>query len=62
MAFIDGSVVNVALHYITLDLGGGLAEQQWFRVTMVVVAVLLVAGGLIGALGIRNPAIPVRLD
>ena len=49
MAFIDGSVVNVALHYITLDLGGGLAAQQW-----VVDAYLLTLGALIlvgGSLG-----------
>jgi EmrB/QacA subfamily drug resistance transporter len=42
MAFIDGSVVNVALHYITLDLGGGLAAQQW-----IVDAYLLTLGALI---------------
>ena len=49
MAFIDGSVVNVALHYITLDLGGGLAAQQW-----IVDAYLLTLGALIlvgGSLG-----------
>jgi EmrB/QacA subfamily drug resistance transporter len=49
MAFIDGSVVNVALHYITLDLGGGLAAQQW-----IVDAYLLTLGSLIlvgGSLG-----------
>jgi EmrB/QacA subfamily drug resistance transporter len=49
MAFIDGSVVNVALHYITNDLGGGLAAQQW-----IVDAYLLTLGALIlvgGSLG-----------
>jgi EmrB/QacA subfamily drug resistance transporter len=49
MAFIDGSVVNVALHYITDDLGGGLAAQQW-----IVSAYLLTLGALIlvgGSLG-----------
>jgi EmrB/QacA subfamily drug resistance transporter len=49
MAFIDGSVVNVALQYITLDLGGGLAAQQW-----IVDAYLLTLGSLIlvgGSLG-----------
>lgn len=49
MAFIDGSVVNVALHYITLDVGGGLAAQQW-----IVDAYLLMLGALIllgGSLG-----------
>ena len=49
MAFVDGSVVNVALHYITDDLGGGLAAQQW-----IVDAYLLTLGSLIlvgGSLG-----------
>src|SRR5690348_14358654 len=49
MAFIDGSVVNVALHAIESDLGGGLAAQQW-----VVDAYLLTLGSLIlvgGSLG-----------
>jgi EmrB/QacA subfamily drug resistance transporter len=49
MAFIDGSVVNVALPSIQSDLGGGLATQQW-----VVDAYLLTLGSLIlvgGSLG-----------
>jgi EmrB/QacA subfamily drug resistance transporter len=49
MAFIDGSVVNVALPAIQHDLGGGLASQQW-----VVDAYLLTLGSLIlvgGSLG-----------
>jgi EmrB/QacA subfamily drug resistance transporter len=49
MAFIDGSVVNVALPSIQHDLGGGLATQQW-----VVDAYLLTLGSLIlvgGSLG-----------
>jgi EmrB/QacA subfamily drug resistance transporter len=49
MAFIDGSVVNVALPAIQQDLGGGLATQQW-----VVDAYLLTLGSLIlvgGSLG-----------
>jgi EmrB/QacA subfamily drug resistance transporter len=49
MAFIDGSVVNVALKAIERDLGGGLASQQW-----VVDAYLLTLGSLIlvgGSLG-----------
>jgi EmrB/QacA subfamily drug resistance transporter len=49
MAFIDGSVVNVALQAIETDLGGGLAAQQW-----VVDAYLLTLGSLIlvgGSLG-----------
>ncbi|HZT53801.1 MAG TPA: DHA2 family efflux MFS transporter permease subunit [Gaiellaceae bacterium] len=51
MAFVDGSVVNVALHAIEADLGGGLAAQQW-----VVDAYLLTLGSLIlvgGSLGDR---------
>src|SRR5690348_4000050 len=49
IAFIDGSVVNVALPAIQHDLGGGLALQQW-----VVDAYLLTLGSLIligGSLG-----------
>jgi EmrB/QacA subfamily drug resistance transporter len=49
MAFVDGSVVNVALKSIETDLGGGLASQQW-----VVDAYLLTLGSLIlvgGSLG-----------
>jgi len=49
MAFIDGSVVNVALPNIQHDLGGGLAAQQW-----IVDAYLLTLGALIlvgGSLG-----------
>jgi EmrB/QacA subfamily drug resistance transporter len=49
MAFVDGSVVNVALPSIQADLGGGLATQQW-----VVNAYLLTLGSLIlvgGSLG-----------
>src|SRR5437660_12712722 len=49
MAFVDGSVVNVALPSIQHDLAGGLATQQW-----VVDAYLLTLGSLIllgGSLG-----------
>jgi EmrB/QacA subfamily drug resistance transporter len=49
MAFIDGSVANVALKAIEQDLGGGLASQQW-----IVDAYLLTLGSLIlvgGSLG-----------
>jgi EmrB/QacA subfamily drug resistance transporter len=49
MAFVDGSVVNVALHAIQADLGGGLATPLW-----VVDAYLLTLGSLIlvgGSLG-----------
>jgi len=42
VAFLDGSVVNVALPAISRDLGGGLATQQW-----VVDAYLIALGSLI---------------
>lgn len=42
VAFLDGSVVNVALPAITRELGGGLATQQW-----VVDAYLLTLGSFI---------------
>lgn len=42
VAFLDGSVVNVALPTITRNLGGGLATQQW-----IVDAYLLTLGALI---------------
>ena len=49
MAFIDGSVVNVALPYMANDFGVGLSSMQW-----VVSAYLLMLGALIlvgGSLG-----------
>src|SRR4051812_50083179 len=42
VAFLDATVVNVALPAIERDVGGGLAGQQW-----VVNAYLLVLGSLI---------------
>src|SRR5579884_1323639 len=42
IAFLDGSVVNVALPTITRNLGGGLVVQQW-----IVDAYLLTLGSLI---------------
>ena len=51
MAFLDGTVVNIALPAIERDLGGGLTGQQW-----TVNAYVLTLGGLIllgGALGDR---------
>lgn len=42
VAFLDGSVVNVALPAISRDLGGGLAAQQW-----IVDAYLITLGSLI---------------
>lgn len=42
VAFLDGTVVNVALPAIADELGGGLTTQQW-----VVDAYLLTLGALI---------------
>jgi EmrB/QacA subfamily drug resistance transporter len=42
VAFLDGSIVNIALPAIQRELGGGLAAQQW-----VVDAYLLMLGSLI---------------
>ncbi len=42
VAFLDGSVINVALPAIVRDLGGGLSTQQW-----VVDAYLITLGSLI---------------
>jgi EmrB/QacA subfamily drug resistance transporter len=42
VAFLDGSVINVALPAITRDLGGGVSTQQW-----VVDAYLITLGSLI---------------
>jgi EmrB/QacA subfamily drug resistance transporter len=48
VAFLDGSVVNVALPAISRDLGGGLVTQQWvvdaYLITLS--ALILVAGSL----------------
>jgi len=48
VAFLDGSVVNVALPAITREIGGGLAVQQWvvdaYAITLG--ALMLVAGSL----------------
>ena len=42
VAFLDGSVINVALPAISSELGGGLSTQQW-----VVDAYLITLGSLI---------------
>ncbi|HSX06119.1 MAG TPA: MFS transporter [Candidatus Saccharimonadia bacterium] len=48
VAFLDGSVVNVALPAISRELGGGLATQQWvvdgYLITLG--ALILIAGSL----------------
>ncbi len=57
VAFLDGSIVNVALPAITDELGGGLPLQQW-----VVDAYLLTLGSVIllaGSLSDRYGRLPV---
>lgn len=53
VAFLDGSVVNVALPAIVDDLGGGIATQQWtvdaYLITLG--SLILVAGSLSDAFG-----------
>ena len=48
VAFLDGSVVNVALPTITRELGGGLTAQQWIVDGYVITlgALMLLAGSL----------------
>lgn len=48
VAFLDGSVVNVALPAISRDLGGGLAAQQWIvdGYMLTLGALILLAGSL----------------
>ena len=48
VAFLDGSVVNLALPAISTDLGGGLALQQWVvdGYLLALGALILVAGAI----------------
>ncbi|HXR49768.1 MAG TPA: MFS transporter, partial [Verrucomicrobiae bacterium] len=48
VAFLDGSVVNVALPSITRELGGGLVTQQWVVDSYLITlgALMLIAGSL----------------
>ena len=49
IAFLDGSVVNVALPAIRLDLGGGLTAQQWVvDGYLLSLSALLLLGGALG--------------
>lgn len=49
IAFLDGTVVNVALPAIGKDLGGGLAIQQWtIDGYLLTLSSLLLAGGVAG--------------
>lgn len=53
VAFIDGSVVNVALPAISRDLGGGLVTQQWVTDSYLLTlsALILVAGSFADLFG-----------
>jgi EmrB/QacA subfamily drug resistance transporter len=48
IAFLDGSVINVALPAITREVGGGLAAQQWIVDAYLITlgALILIAGSL----------------
>ncbi|MPZ60326.1 MAG: DHA2 family efflux MFS transporter permease subunit [Propionibacteriales bacterium] len=49
MAFLDGTVVNVALPAIGRDLGGGLSTQQWvLDGYLLTLSALLLLGGALG--------------
>ncbi|MDN4616305.1 DHA2 family efflux MFS transporter permease subunit [Leifsonia sp. F6_8S_P_1B] len=56
IAFLDGSVVNVALPAIGRELGGGLAAQQWIvdAYLLTLGAVILLAGSLSDLYGRRR--------
>jgi len=56
MAFLDGSIVGLALPAITEDLGGGLPGQQWTvnAYTLTLAALILVGGSLGDRLGRRK--------
>ncbi|MGJ4845916.1 MFS transporter [Leifsonia sp. Le1] len=56
IAFLDGSVVNVALPAISRELGGGLASQQWVvdAYLLTLGSVILLAGSLSDAFGRRR--------
>jgi EmrB/QacA subfamily drug resistance transporter len=56
VAFLDGSVINVALPTITRELGGGLAAQQWIvdGYMLTLGALILLAGSLSDLFGRRR--------
>ena len=56
IAFLDGSVVNVALPAIGRELGGGLAAQQWIvdAYLLTLGSVILLAGSLSDLFGRRR--------
>jgi EmrB/QacA subfamily drug resistance transporter len=53
VAFLDGSIVNVALPAITAELGGGLPVQQWVVDAYLITlgSLILIAGSLSDLLG-----------
>lgn len=61
-AFLDGSVVNVALPAISRELGGGLSTQQWVVDAYLITlgALILVAGSLSDVFG-RVPVMRLGL-
>src|SRR4051794_6421276 len=62
VAFVDGTVVNVALPHIRDDLGGGLAGQQWVTdAYLLTLGALLLVGGSLGDLFGRRRAFSVGL-
>src|SRR3954452_21851246 len=62
VAFIDGTVVNVALPHIRDDLGGGLAGQQWVTDSyLLTLGALLLVGGSLGDLFGRRRAFAAGL-
>src|SRR6202167_1559878 len=56
VAFLDSSVVNVALPAISRDLGGGLVTQQWVVDAYLITlgSLILVAGSLADLFGRRR--------
>src|ERR1700760_1618771 len=62
VAFVDGTVVNVALPHIRDDLGGGLAGQQWVSdAYLLTLGALLLVGGSLGDLFGRRRAFAAGL-
>src|SRR4051794_26967275 len=62
VAFIDGTVVNVALPHIRDDLGGGLSGQQWLTdAYLLTLGALLLVGGSLGDLFGRRRAFSAGL-
>ncbi|MDB5186392.1 MAG: transporter [Candidatus Saccharibacteria bacterium] len=53
VAFLDGSVINVALPAMTRELGGGLTAQQWIVDSYMITlgSLMLIAGSLSDLLG-----------